>query len=58
MRPVGGYTFTDTPAGTSVTFALSADVTGVKKLLMGAAVQRSMDGEMAALDRAKALLES
>lgn len=58
VRPVGGYTLTETPAGTSVTFALSAEVTGVKKLLMGAAVQRSMDGEMAALDRAKALLES
>ncbi|VXB55205.1 Polyketide cyclase / dehydrase and lipid transport [Microbacterium sp. 8M] len=58
VRPVGSYTFAGTPAGTSVTFTLSAEVTGVKKLLMGGAVQKSMDAEMAALDKAKALLES
>ena len=58
VRPIGAYTFAETPRGTSVTFELSAEVTGLKKLLMGAAVQKSMDAEMAALDKAQALLES
>lgn len=57
VRPVGSYTFTAVEGGTAVTFVLSAEVTGLKKLLMGGPVQKSMDGEMAALDTAKAVLE-
>jgi hypothetical protein len=41
-----------------VTFTLDAELTGVKKLLMAKPVQKSMDAEMANLDKAKALLES
>lgn len=58
VRPVGGYTFAEVPSGTLVTFELSAELTGLKKLLMGGAVQKSMDAEMGALDKAKAILES
>ncbi|MDQ4213395.1 SRPBCC family protein [Microbacterium sp. ASV81] len=58
VRPVGSYTFEETPGGTQVTFDLSAEVTGLKKLFMGGPVQKNMDGEMAALDKAKALLEA
>jgi hypothetical protein len=42
---------------TAVSLSLSADLTGMKKVLMSRTVQRSMDSEVQALDRAKALLE-
>lgn len=58
VRPTGSYRFTDKGTATDVTFELEADVTGFKKLLMGNAVQRSMDTEMANLDRAKRYLEN
>lgn len=58
-RPRGEYSFaTVGPGCTSVTFSLSADLAGLKKLLMSGSVQKSMDGEMASLDAAKRLLES
>lgn len=57
-RPRGDMRFSPTSEGsTEVTFALDAELTGLKKMLMGRAVQKSMDGEMANLDRAKAILE-
>jgi hypothetical protein len=40
-----------------VQFSLNAELKGIKKLVMSKAVQRSMDGEMASLDKAKAILE-
>ena len=58
VRPLGRYTFAEVPSGSLVTFELSVELRGLKKLLMGGPVQKSMDGEMAALDKAKALLES
>lgn len=57
VRPVGEYRFADEHGSTAVTFSLATELTGVKKLMMSRPVQRSMDGEMAALDRAKALIE-
>jgi uncharacterized protein YndB with AHSA1/START domain len=58
VRPTGGYSFAPAEGGTSVTFTLDAELTGIKKLVMTKPVQKSMDGEMANLDKAKALLES
>ena len=58
VRPDGSYTFSAVDEGTSVTFSLNADLAGIKKLLMSKQVQKSMDAEMAGLDKAKALLES
>lgn len=58
VRPEGNYRFAATAGGTEVTFALSAELTGLKKLLMTRPVQKSMDGEMTALDNAKRVLES
>jgi uncharacterized protein YndB with AHSA1/START domain len=58
LRPDGSYTFAVVDGGTSVTFSLSAEVTGIKKLFMTKPVQQAMDAEMASLDKAKALLES
>jgi uncharacterized protein YndB with AHSA1/START domain len=56
-RPVGEFRFSPAGSGTEVSFSLKAELTGVKGLLMSKAVQKSMDGEMASLDKAKALLE-
>ncbi|MBS1908041.1 MAG: SRPBCC family protein [Actinobacteria bacterium] len=58
VRPVGSYTFAEVPSGTLVTFELSAEFGTLKKLLMGGPVQKSMDDEMAALDKAKEILEA
>ena len=58
VRPDGGYTFAALEDGTLVTFRLSAELTGIKKFLMGKPVQKAMDAEMANLDKAKAVLES
>jgi uncharacterized membrane protein len=57
VRPIGEFGFASAGDGTQVTFSLSAELTGIKKLIMSKAVQRSMEGEMAALDEAKAVLE-
>ena len=57
VRPVGSYDFSgDNP--TTVTFTLDATLTGIKKALMGSMVQKTMDTETRALDRAKEVLES
>lgn len=58
VRPDGGYAFAPAEGGTAVTFTLSAELSGVKKILMAKPVQKSMDSEMANLDKAKSLLES
>jgi carbon monoxide dehydrogenase subunit G len=57
VRPTGEYDFAQEGGGTKLTFALDAQLSGLKNLLMGRAVQSTMDGEMAALDRLKAVLE-
>jgi hypothetical protein len=43
---------------TEVSFTLAAELAGLKKILMSKPVQKSMDGEMANLDKAKAILET
>jgi hypothetical protein len=57
VRPTGVFEFRSLPEGTEVTLRLDATLGGLKKALMGASVQKAMNGEVAALDRAKALLE-
>lgn len=56
-RPSGQFRFAPSGDGTEVTFSLNAELSGLKKLLMSGQVQKSMNGEMAALDTAKALIE-
>jgi uncharacterized protein YndB with AHSA1/START domain len=56
-RPKGQFLLAPMPDGVDVSFSLDAELGGLKKLLMGGPVQTSMNGEMAALDTAKALLE-
>lgn len=58
VRPTGEYHFAAAGHGTTVSFALQAELTGLKKMLMSGQVQKSMDGEMRALDVAKTLLET
>ncbi|MEA2675728.1 MAG: hypothetical protein QOI92_2920 [Chloroflexota bacterium] len=57
-RPKGEFRFLATVAGVDVSFSLAAELSGLKRLLMGGPVQSSMNGEMAALDTARRLLES
>jgi len=57
-RPVGEYRFAPAGDGTQVTFSLDADLGGLKGLFMSRPVQSTMDGEMRALDTAKAKLEA
>jgi uncharacterized membrane protein len=59
VRPRGEFRFAPTPEGhTEVSLMLSAELTGLKKLMMSRAVQKSMDSEVAHLDRAKIILET
>ena len=58
VRPAGEYLLDEVDGGTRLTFALRAELRGIKKLLMGGAVQKTMDDEVEATERLKALLES
>jgi uncharacterized protein YndB with AHSA1/START domain len=57
VRPTGEYRLAAAGAGTSITFSLDAQLGGIQKLLMGGAVQKTMDGEVANLAKLKANLE-
>lgn len=51
VHPVGSCAFAQVGGSTEVTFALSAEVSGPKRILVNRQVQKSMDGEMAAMAR-------
>ena len=57
VRPEGSFQFAAEGDRTMLTFELHAELSGLKRLLMGGAVQSTMDAEMRALDRLKAVLE-
>ena len=58
VRPVGEFRFAPSEeGGTEVTLSLRAELTGMKQTLMHRAVQKSMDGEVTALNTAKRILE-
>ena len=58
VRPAGEYDLEEVDGGTRLTFSLEAELSGIKKLLMGGAVQKTMESEVAATERLKTLLES
>ena len=59
VRPTGSYRLgADSDNSTSLTFSVDAQLGGLKALLMGAGVQKTMNSEMAALDKLKAVLEA
>ena len=57
-RPHGRYDFESVDGGTRLSFALDAKLTGISKLLMGSMVQKTMDSEVATLDKLKQVLEA
>jgi hypothetical protein len=57
VRPMGEFRFAPSGTGTDVNFRLQAQLSGLKKLILSRPVQKSMDGEVAGLDKAKAFLE-
>ena len=58
VRPTGEYLLEEVDGANRLTFELHAELSGIKKLLMGGAVQKTMDSEVAASDRLKTILES
>jgi uncharacterized membrane protein len=58
VRPNGEFRFEGTSDGTKVTLSLEADLTGIKKLLLGGAVQRSMDAEVRATENLERAMET
>ena len=57
VRPTGQFVFDDVNGATRLKFALQAELGGIKKLLMGGAVQKTMNAEVAATERLKEVLE-
>jgi uncharacterized membrane protein len=58
VRPTGEYRFAAEGDGTTVSLALDATLTGWKRLLMGRAVQSTMDIEVRNLETLKSILEA
>jgi uncharacterized membrane protein len=58
VRPTGEYILEEVDGGTRLTFALQAELGGIRKLLMGGAVQKTMVSEVQATERLKSLLEA
>jgi Polyketide cyclase / dehydrase and lipid transport len=56
-RPHGRYDLESVAGGTRLTFTLDAELTGIRKLLMNSAVQKTMDSEVRTLDNLKRVLE-
>jgi uncharacterized protein YndB with AHSA1/START domain len=56
VRPTGAFTLEPAEGGTRVTFSLQAEVTGLKKLVMGKAVAKTMEAEVRALDNVAAAM--
>ena len=58
VRPTGEYVLEQVAGGTRLTFALQAEMSGIKRLLMSGAVQKTMDAEVEATEKLKSILES
>jgi uncharacterized protein YndB with AHSA1/START domain len=58
VRPTGEFRLSEDGGSTALTFSLRADLSGLKKLFMSGAVQRTMDSEVRAIENARDLLES
>jgi uncharacterized protein YndB with AHSA1/START domain len=58
VRPVGEFRFALAGRGTEVSFSITAELGLITKLFLGKQVQNAMDLDVAALDKAKELIES
>jgi carbon monoxide dehydrogenase subunit G len=57
-RPHGRYDLEPVEGGTRLSFSLDAQLTGLSRLLMGSAVQKTMYSEVRTLDNLKRVLET
>lgn len=57
-RPHGRYDFDEADGGTRLTFALDAELGGLRGLFMNGMVQKTMDSEVMAIERIKSVLEA
>ena len=58
VRPKGEYRFEDLGGSTRVTMSLEAQLSGLKALLMGGAVQKTMDSEVRTIESIEGQLGS
>ncbi len=58
VRPRGRYDLEPADGATRLTFSLDGSLSGLRRLLMGSMVQRTMDDEVHALEQLKQVLES
>ena len=58
VRPRGRFEFEPQDGGTRLTFSLEAELSGLRNLLMGRMVARTMDSEVAAIENLKRVLEA
>lgn len=56
VRPHGRYDFEAVDGGTRLTFSLDARLTGLRRLLLGSAVQKTMESEVRSLDDLRRVL--
>ena len=58
VRPRGRFEFEPQDGGTRLTFSLEAELSGLRNLLMGSMVARTMESEVAAIESLKRVLEA
>jgi uncharacterized membrane protein len=58
VRPHGRYDFESVDGSTRLMFTLDAELSGIRRLLMGSMVARTMESEVRTLERLKRVLES
>jgi uncharacterized membrane protein len=57
VQPYGRFLFREADGGTNVRFELEAELSGLKGLLMGSSMEKTMESEVGNLTRAKEVLE-
>ncbi len=58
VRPHGRYDLEEVDGSTRLTFTLDAELSGLRKLLMGSPVQKTMEAEVKTLENLKRVLEA
>lgn len=56
VRPSGEYVFEDAGGATRLTFSLGVEIGGIKRLLLGGAVQKTMESEVRAIENVAAAM--
>jgi carbon monoxide dehydrogenase subunit G len=58
VRPSGRFVVEEAPAATKLTFSLDTELAGMKRLVMGKMVAKTMDTEVRNIENIKRLLEA